>query len=31
MSEGLTVEVGPGRIVVTGRDFLGHRDLPGQI
>jgi len=30
MSEGLTVEVGPGKVVVKGRDFLGHRDVPGQ-
>jgi len=30
MSEGLTVTVTRNRVVVTARDFLGRRDLPGQ-
>lgn len=31
MSEGLVVQVLPGRVIVRGRDFLGHRFIEGQI
>jgi len=30
MSEGLLVEVLPGKVIVKGRDFLGHRFIEGQ-